>query len=504
MTNIEIKRQQLQSVLDASKTLQERNKMGQFSTPYPLARQICEYITNYTGNSIESFLEPSIGTGVFYSALSDIATIHQAVGYEIDNYYFKPTKDLWNNHKINIINQDFLEAYPEEEFSLIIANPPYSRHHHILPETKVELSEKVKRLYNFKISGLAGLHIYFIILSTQWLKEGGYSCWLIPTEFLSVNYGIEFKRFLLSQVDLISIHSYDNSDVQFNDALVSSSVLVFRKSKSKSEYVSFSWGTNINNPSKVIRIHKSDLNPNTKWTKESILNKTQPDYSNITIGTFFNIKRGIATGDNNFFIISEDIIKAYGIPMEILTPTIPPPRKLKSNIYTKEEQTSDGLFLLSCNDSLETIKTKYEGLYKYIKKGIEDGVALRANCRNRSPWYSLERRKIAPILVSYMGRDTNSSKLPLKFILNPAGIIPTNSYLCLYLKDEYIHNVNNLTYRELWKVLSSIPKEVLIAHGRSYGGGLLKWEPKELESIPCPELSKYLQSVQTSLFDHVL
>lgn len=504
MTNIERKRQQLQNVLDAAKTLQERNKMGQFSTPYPLARQICEYITKYTGNSIESFLEPSIGTGVFYSALSEIANVHRAVGYEIDKYYFEPTKDLWRNHEINIINQNFFDACPEEKFSLIIANPPYSRHHHITPETKVYLSEKVKRLYNLKISGLAGLHIYFTILSTQWLKEDGYSCWLIPTEFLSVNYGIEFKRFLLNQVDLIAIHSYDNSDVKFNDALVSSSVLIFRRSKNKSDYVSFSWGTDINNPSKAITVHKSDLNQNTKWTEESMLNKKQSEYSNITLGTFFNIKRGIATGDNNFFIICDDVRKTFDIPMELLIPTIPPPRKLKDNVYTKDNQALDGLFLLSCNDSLDTIRIKYEGLYKYIEKGIEDGVNLRANCRNRTIWYSLEQRKSAPILVSYMGRDTNSSNLPIRFILNSAGAVPTNSYLCLYLKDEYRNSINSHIYRKIWKVLSSIPKEVLVAHGRTYGGGLWKWEPKELESTPCPELSRYLKSNQTSLFDDVL
>lgn len=478
--------------------------MGQFSTPYPLARQICEYITNFTGKSIESFLEPSIGTGAFYSALSEIANVHHAVGYEIDNYYFMPSKNLWSDYNIKIINQNFFEASSEEKFSLIIANPPYSRHHHIPLETKVVLSERIKSLFNLKISGLAGLHIYFTILSTQWLKDGGYSCWLIPTEFLSVNYGIEFKRFLLNEVDLMSIHSYDNSDVQFDDALVSSSVLVFRKSDKKNDYVNFSWGANINNPVKVVKVQKSDLNPNTKWTKETILNKTQSGYSNITIGTFFNIKRGIATGDNKFFIICDDVRKACDIPIELLIPTIPPPRKLKSNVYTKENQALDGLFLLSCNDSLETIKIKYEGLYKYLRKGIEDGVDLRANCQSRNPWYSLEQREIAPILVSYMGRDSKSSSLPIKFILNSAGVVPTNSYLCLYLKDEYRHNINGDTYREVWKILSSIPKELLIAHGRTYGGGLLKWEPAELESTPCPELSKYLKTIQMSLFDDLM
>lgn len=503
MTDIERKRQQLQIVLDSGKQPLERNKLGQYSTPYHLACQICKYMKAYTGDRIESFLEPSIGTGVFYSALSEIADIRRAVGYEIDSYYFNPTEELWRDHKIKLINQDFLGTNPIEKFSLIIANPPYSRHHYISTELKAKLSTKLKDLYGIKLSGLAGLHIYFVMLSAQWLKDDGYSCWLIPTEFLSVNYGIELKKFLLNHVDLISIHSYDNSDVQFNDALVSSTILVFRKSKNRVKYVNFSWGSDINKPCQSIKISKSELVPQNKWTKEILLNKDKYEDSNITIGSYFNIKRGVATGDNGFFIINNEIRETYNIPKSVLTPLIPPPRKLRTNIYTAEDLSSDRLYLITCHDSLDVIKEKYAGLYNYIEKGVRDGVNLRANCRNRTPWYSLEKRDTPPILVSYMGRNSNESSLPIKFILNHANVIATNSYLCLYIKDEYKHNLNDETYKNIWIVLSSIPKDVLMAHGRMYGGGLLKWEPKELESIPCPELSNYLKPRQLSLFDTI-
>lgn len=503
MTDTERKRQLLQTTLDSNKNPRERNKLGQFSTPYHLARQICEYMIALTGNKIESFLEPSIGTGVFYSALSEIADIRRAVGYEIDSYYFNPTKELWHNYGIELINQDFLEVNPNEKFSLIIANPPYSRHHHISPDTKTKLSERLKKLYNVNLSGLAGMHIYFAMLSTQWLNDGGYSCWLIPTEFLTVNYGIEFKKFLLNHVDLISIHSYDNSDVQFNDALVSSTILVFRKSKNKSRYVTFSWGADINKPYQTVKINKSELNPNDKWNKEFLLHKNKYHDSNITIGSFFNIKRGVATGDNSFFIINNDIRLKYDIPKTVLTPLIPPPRKLRTTIYTEEDLSSDGLYLITCHESLDVIKEKYEGLYNYIEKGLRDGVNLRANCKNRNPWYGLEKRTTPPILVSYMGRNNNGLNLPIKFILNQTNVIATNSYLCLYIKDEYKYNLNDETYKAIWNTLTSIPKEVLIAHGRMYGGGLLKWEPKELASIPCPDLSKYMKSRQLSLFETI-
>lgn len=502
MTDIERKRQLLQDALDSDKTMEERNKMGQFSTPYSLARQICEYMKSFTGDHIESFLEPSMGTGVFYSSLSEISEIGHTVGYEIDKHYFNPTKELWKKSNIKIVNENFLDAVPNEKFSLIITNPPYSRHHHIPSQIKHKLADTINSLYNIKLSGLTGLHIYFIILSTQWLKDDGYSCWLIPSEFLSVNYGTELKSFLLKNVDLISIHSYYNTDLQFNDALVSSSILVFRKSKDKNQYVKFSWGANINNPDETIIIKKTDLNPTEKWNHSFLSNRNGYAKSKFTIGTFFNIKRGIATGDNNFFILNKKIRDEFNIPLKVLSPLIPPPRKLQSKVYTINNAIEDGLYLLSSHETIDTIKEQYKGLYEYLEQGISDGVHLRANCRNRDPWYGLEKRASAPILVSYMGRITNTSDIPIKFILNQSDGIATNSYLCLYPKDEYIP-LDKDAYKNIWDILSSIPKDVLLAFGRSYGGGLLKWEPKELGLIPCPMLAEYFIPRQPSLFDNI-
>lgn len=501
MTEIEKKRQLLQKEIDSQKSLQERNKMGQFSTPYTLARQICEYVLTLTGKHIESFLEPSVGTGSFYSALNEIAEIDRSVGYEIDEGYFNPSQTLWAEYKIELINQDFLTALPSEEFSLIIANPPYTRHHHLPIHYKQMLSEKIENSFGFKLSGLAGLHIYFMILSTLWLKEGGYSCWLVPTECLYVNYGKELKKFLLENVDLIAVHSFDNHDVQFSDALVSSSVIIFRKTRKKVPMVRFSWGADIKHPKEEILIEKGCLDPVLKWNKEQLLQEEQSDKLDITIGTFFKIQRGIATGDNGFFIVDDTIKKTYDIPESFLTPVIPPPRKLKSDTYTKKESSADNKYLITCRQNLEAIKECCPGLYEYLKKGEEDGVNLRSNCRHRIPWYSLEKREVSPILVSYMGRESDNRHLPIRFILNKAEVVATNSYLCLYPKNEYKYCFDQPSVCEqVWNILSSISAKVLKAYGRSYGGGLIKWEPKELASIPCEGLSQILKPQNPSLF----
>jgi hypothetical protein len=49
------------------------------------------------------------------------------------------------------------------------------------------------------------------------------------------------------------------------------------------------------------------------------------------LGDFFTIKRGIATGDNDFFILSKEQIDDFGLDMQFFTPILPSPRRLKCN-----------------------------------------------------------------------------------------------------------------------------------------------------------------------------
>jgi hypothetical protein len=59
----------------------------------------------------------------------------------------------------------------------------------------------------------------------------------------------------------------------------------------------------------------------------------------------------------------------------------------------------------------------------------------------------------------------------------------------------------------MWKALSSVTSESLIGHGRTYGGGLYKLEPKELANLPAdvildalPSGTKMKSHRQLSLF----
>ena len=90
MDEIEARRQVEQERLDRLKTLEERNRLGQFATPPALALDIARYAAAYwQGRSDQvAFLDPAIGIGlILFGAppgLPDGSSIGDACGVEID------------------------------------------------------------------------------------------------------------------------------------------------------------------------------------------------------------------------------------------------------------------------------------------------------------------------------------------------------------------------------------------------------------------------------------
>lgn len=496
MSDREVKRKEMQDALDAQKTQKDRNVMGQFSTPYPLALEIMQYMRRILGTGDATFIEPSIGMGVFYSAFTDVFDGGgRALGFEIDPHYFKPASEFWQDTKLEMRCSDFLAQKPDEQFDMLVANPPYVRHHHIDNETKVRLQKKVLRQTGITISGLAGLYCYFVMLSSAWLKDQGLSCWLIPSEFMDVNYGEAVKRYLLQNVRLLHIHRFKANDLQFADALVSSCIVVFRNSKPAADQeVKFSLGGSINNPETFRNIAISKLKAKDKWTSlftEEIHTK-EPQ---ATLGDFFTVKRGIATGDNEFFILDKKTIAQYDIPQIFLRPILPSPRYVKGDRIYSDNGLPDldrQQFLFCCNLSENILKERYPNVWEYICKGYERGVQKGYICSRRKPWYSCEEREPAAIVIPYMGRSETSNRL-FRFILNDSKAITTNVYLLLYPKPQYARCLKDeAVLTEVWQELNTIPTETLSRNGRFYGGGLRKMEPKELMSTPAGAIASLL------------
>jgi len=499
----EATRLRLQSELDAGKTQAERNRLGQFATPTALALDILTCASTLIPEQAQiRFLDPAVGTGAFFSALTQLfpaQRIDTALGFEIDSHYGKPASQIWRDSDLEIRLADFTATEPSEQFNLLICNPPYVRHHHLRNSDKLQLQAKTAHVSGIKLSGLAGLYCHFLGLSHAWMAEGGLAGWLIPSEFMDVNYGKAIKRYLLETVTLLKIHRFDPDDVQFADALVSSAVVWFRKSAPPDNHkVSFTFGGSLLEPQLSRNVPVEELARETKWTRFPQSERRGTETSKSLIADLFHIRRGIATGDNAFFILNRQEIAARNLPMELFRPILPSPRYLAGNEIEADENGSPlldrQLFLLDTKLSEETIGQRYPALSAYLEEGKTQGVHEGYLCRNRTPWYSQENRPPAPILCTYLGRKNTRNGRPFRFILNRSAATVANVYLALYpkpaLEKAIVQNPSLL--RSVWEMLNRITPEQLLGEGRVYGGGLLKLEPKELANVEVSQIAELI------------
>ena len=504
-TEIENFRLTLQRELDAKKEQTERNRMGQFATPTVLAIDILRYARDEFGQSEKiRFIDPAVGTGSFYSALLTMfpkTCIDAAVGYEIDPYYGAPAVKLWKEIGLNVRLEDFTRARPPpdpEKFNLLICNPPYVRHHHIVNDEKQRLKSYVCESSGMEISGLAGLYCYFIGLSHTWMARGGLAGWLIPSEFMDVNYGFSVKRYLLDKVTLLHIHRFAPNDVQFGDALVSSAVVWFRKeAPSRAHEVRFTYGGSLERPNLERLVPVETLRRDPKWTRYP----TQTGYTNLDtpiLSDFFRIKRGLATGDNSYFILSVEDIERRKLPPDAFQPILPNPRYLPEDVVAADAKGNPmldrRLFLLNCQLEEEQIRWQYPALWKYLQAGKAKGIAERYICRHRTLWYTQEHRPPSPFVCTYFGRNDKKNGRPFRFILNHSRATAANVYLMLYPKELLTCALDGdpTLKTRIWRILNDISPKTMLGEGRVYGGGLHKLEPKELGNVPATSIAEIL------------
>ncbi len=551
---IEARRLALQLQLDSMKTQAERNKHGQFATPTELATDILEYAKSLVpAGSQVRFLDPALGTGSFFTALFktfSLSQIAEAVGYEVDPYYANEASQLWHDDHLRIYNADFTRSLPpvsdDSKPNVLICNPPYVRHHHLLKAEKQRLRISVERAINIRLSEQSGLYCHFLCLSHLWLAEGGLAGWLIPGEFLDVNYGEQIKKYLRECVTLLRIHRFDPKEVQFSDALVSSAIVWFRKSKPPIDHeVEFTFGGTLKKPRLAHFVANSALDTKTKWTRLSLVNSdAQPSISDTsvfalsetllpgshtmneqtsasykqlsfidvagtalgksqqkrTLADLFYVKRGLATGANDYFILNERQVAENRIPAQFLVPILPNPRTLPLDRVMADDrgfpQVENRHFLLVCNLQEAEIQAHYEALWNYLQKGIKTGVSQGYICSHRKPWYTQEKRPACLFLCAYMGRQDSKRGEPFRFILNHSIATASNAYHMLYPKPHVQKALaaNPQLANGIWQALKTISSDVLINEGRVYGGGLHKMEPRELANVPADTVFAVLEN----------
>ena len=144
------------------------------------------------------------------------------------------------------------------------------------------------------------------------------------------------------------------------------------------------------------------------------------------------------------------------------------------------------LVLIDCDLPLGKIRAQEPELFAYLQLGKEQQIDEGYLATHRGRWYRQEFRPPAPIVCTYMGRQTNGRGL--RFIRNKSSATALNVYLLMYPKPNLasMMRTDSTIIERVFEALCEIASH-LIPAGRVYGGGLRKIEPRELASICLPQ-----------------
>lgn len=212
----------------------------------------------------------------------------------------------------------------------------------------------------------------------------------------------------------------------------------------------------------------------------------------LRLGDVAHVRRGIATGMNRFFVLSEDERRKRGIPITQLRRCLATPRLFRAPAITsrtlRSMSPSAAQWLLNVDDrALEKSKTPLGSYLRYGRRNLRAHATYLAS--HRKPWFAPESRGKSPILFSYFNRPTG------RFVRNRTAAVPLNNWLVIE-PDEGIDP------DRLFAALSDQRvTEHLSANARRYGKGLWKLEPSELESVSLPDGTD-LESLRDSSAQH--
>lgn len=361
-------------------------------------------------------------------------------------------------------------------FDAIVGNPPYTRQEEISEISPDDAAYKEKLIENAlmfngkkfaDIGKRAGIHAYFFVHGTKFLKNGGRFGFIVSNSWLDTDYGRGLQEFFLTNHKIVAIIE-SKVERWFEQADVNTCIIILEKcddEKMRAQNLvrfvylkkplrhfipatSDIWEEQVarqhalDGLRKTILLH-TDIYENdelriyprsqaelwtegfdaeeqkyvgAKWGKYlrapeiffKILVKAKDKL--VPLRQVAKVRFGIKTGANEFFYLTEAEIKRRGIEKQFWMHKNEDGKWIANKVIVSPRESQN---VVPEPDKLKRIILLVDGSRKlngkkvldYIQRGESIGFNQRKTCATRKVWYALEKRETSPILFPMIHHD---------------------------------------------------------------------------------------------------
>jgi len=372
---------------------------------------------------------------------------------------------------------DFLEicSSAQSKFDVVLANPPFTRNHDLDPLRRQELRER------FKVYGPAGLWVHFLHHSMSFLKVGGRLASIVPASALFTEYGNVLLERLCENFSKVDLFRLQERQAWTGGASERGALILaegYRQGQC-AKVAAGAWVTSVSSPSVVVG---SDV---AAYGELKSSCEALEDLATLSIGA--------VTGCNKVFLLSEQERLDYGISLAEVTPIVTRARQITGITISPAE-----LLQLGSAGHKTWLLTPERNTGSAAKRLRLISADVRENTtwfKKRRPWWKVNCGPAADAVFTYM--NGNGPRL----VLAAEPVFCTNT-LHRVVFDEDVSTAQRWTAAlTLVSTFGQLSAERI---GRSYGGGVLKFELSEARRMPVLPANDRVDNALYSAVDEAL
>ena len=455
----------------------ERRVDGAFYTPSAIVEAMAAWLLTH---SLSRVVDPGCGSGRFAAAVARKQPDLPIIAVDTDPLATLLTRAVLaaiGARNARVVQHDYLTfALPHDPGRAgYIANPPYIRHHD-LPAAAKEWAVAAGKRLGVSVSGLSGLHALFYLATALSARPGDVGCFITSAEWLDTGYGAVIRRLLVDKLGLQTLNVFDARAIPFADAMTTAAITTFVVG-TRDEHVTIDAVDTMGSLDLGVvkrTVERGRLTDARRWSPLLRHDDPPPDNSALApLRTVARVHRGVATGSNSFFVLTREHAERLG-----LAPWCRPVITRAEEILSAGgviHDTPQRRLLLAVPADVD--RRAYPALDAYLTWGEQahDGkppVAHGYLASRRKPWWYLGPVAAPPIVASYMARQAPA------FAYNPDGLVLLNVAHGIHPRQP----LDDTRVRGLARQLNDA-RATFRGHGRTYHGGLEKFEPHEMENL---------------------